>query len=154
MDMKGQLSLEYLLIFFVFLIIFSTITIPFLYSSVETTNDLTDSVKVKSLLTEVQKNVKVIYALDFDSKRTISVYVPKDMVVYFTTRNGKNYLYTTLSLSDSSKKRIELEMPCKVTFNNNSNHYYSSLKKRWYYNTEIKWIESTSGERSINVNFK
>lgn len=154
MDKIGQIALEYLLIFFVVLIIISTVTIPFLYDSIESTNDISSSVKVKSLFTEIQKNVKIIYSLDIDSKRTISLYVPEDMVLYHTTRNGKNYIYTTITLSDESKKRIELEMPCKISFNGNSNHYYSSLKNRWYYNTEVKWVESTSGERSININFK
>lgn len=154
MDKRGQFALEYLLIFFILLIILSAISIPLLHESIESTNDLTDSVKVKSLLTEIQKNVKFIYSLDVDSRRTISVYVPKDMVLYHTVRGDKHYLYTTLTLSDGTKKRIEVEMPCKVSFNNNSNHYYSSLNNRWYYNVEVKWIESGDGEKSINVIFK
>lgn len=154
MDFKGQLALEYLLIFFVLLIILSAVTVPFLSESIESTNDITKSVEIKSMLTEVEKNVRLINVLDFDSKRTVSIYVPEDLVLYHTIRSGRNYIYTTVTLSDNTKKRIELEMPCKVTFNDNSNHYYSSLKKRWYYNVEIKWIESSTGERSININFK
>lgn len=154
MDKKGQIALEYLLIFFILLIIMATISIPLLHDSIEYTNDLTDSVKVESLLTEIRKNVRLVNSLDIDSKRTVSVYVPEDLVLYHTVKSGKNYLYTTLTLSDGTKKRIELEMPCKVSFNNNSNHYYSSLKNRWYYNTEIKCIESGDGEKSINVMFK
>ena len=34
------------------------------------------------------------------------------------------------------------------------NNHYVSLKKSWYYNTEIKWYTSSNGTRSINVNFK
>lgn len=154
MESNGQISLEYLLIFFIFLIVMSLITIPLLINSIETTDDLTKVVKVKSCLTEVQKNIKLIYSLDSDSKRTISVYVPRDMVVYHTLKGGRNYIYTSITLSDGSLKKIELEVPCKVTFNNNSNHYYSSLKNRWYYNTEVKWIKSANGEMSVNIIFK
>lgn len=154
MDNKGQIALEYLLIFFILLIILSIITIPLLYEGIEATNDVTKTVKVKSFLTELQKNVKLIYSLDTGSKRTIGVYVPSDMVIYYTLRSGRHYVYTNLMLSDGSNKRVELEMPCKVSFNNNSNHYYSSLRKRWYYNVEVRWIESANGERSINIIFK
>ncbi len=154
MNEKGQIALEYLLLFFILLIILSSISIPYLYKSIEFTEDITTTVETKSLLTEIQKNVKLIYVLDVDSKRTISVYIPKDMVLYYSEINGKNIIYTTIKLHDDSKKRIELEMPCKISFNGNVNHYYSSLKNRWYYNTEVKWIESSDGKKSININFK
>ncbi|RAP53642.1 MAG: hypothetical protein BZ138_00235 [Methanosphaera sp. rholeuAM270] len=154
MDTKGQIALEYLLMFFVVLIIISTITIPLLYSGIETADDLAEGVKVKSMLTEISKNVQLISVLDDNSKRSVSIYVPGDLVLYYRLHDNRHYIYTTLTLSDSSRRKIEVEVPCKVSFNNNSNHYYSSLKNRWYYNVEIKWVESADGQRSVNVGFK
>ncbi|RAP47558.1 MAG: hypothetical protein BZ135_01970 [Methanosphaera sp. rholeuAM6] len=152
MDNKGQLALEYLLIFFIFIIILSVISIPLLTDSIESTEDMTKAVETKNFLTEIQKNVKLIYSLDVGSKRTFSVYVPCDMNLNsnFTSYNVR----TTLTLSDNTRKTISVDMPCKVSFNGNINYYYVSLKKGWYYNTEVKWYTSSSGERSINVNFK
>lgn len=152
MDKKGQIALEYLLLFFILIIILAVISVPLLKDSIETTDDMTKSVQIKSFLTEVQKNVKLIHSLDVGSKRTISVYVPMDITVYsnFSTHE----IWVTLPLSNNSSKKISVDTPCKVSFNGYINNYYKSLKKGWYYNTEVKWLTSSSGERSINVNFK
>ena len=154
MDIKGQIALEYLLIFFVFIIILSVISIPLLTDSIETTDDMTNSVMTKSFLTEVQKNVKLIDSLDVGSKHTFSVLVPSNMTLYYNNEYGKHYISTTLKLSDNTKKTIKVEVPCKVSFNSNVNYYYVTLKKGWYYNVEVKYLTSSNGERNINVNFK
>ncbi len=154
MDLKGQIALEYLLMFFVILIIFSVISIPFITGGIENINDLTETIEVKSSLIEIGNNIKLFYPLDVGSKRTFSVYVPANIVLYYTTDSSRHYIYTTLTLSDNTKKRVQVEVPCKISFNGNANHYYSSLKKRWYYNTEVKWLTSSNGERSINIKFE
>lgn len=154
MEIQGQVTLEYLLIFFVLIIILSVISIPLLLSSLETTNDMTNAVETKSFLSEVQKNIKIIYSLDVGSKRTLSLYVPCDMKLYSNYNFDKYYLSTTLTLSDNTKKTIKVEVPCDVSFNGYINNHYVSLKKSWYYNTEVKWYTSSNGTRSINVNFK
>jgi uncharacterized protein (UPF0333 family) len=154
MDIKGQIALEYLLIFFVLIVILSVISIPLLISSLETTTDVTNAIETKSFLSEVQKNIKIIFSLDVGSKRTLSIYVPRDLRLYYNYDFGKHYLSTTLTLSDNTKKTIKIEVPCDVSFNGYINNHYVSLKKSWYYNTEVKWYTSSNGTRSINVNFK
>ena len=154
MEIKGQVTLEYLLIFFVLIIILSIISIPLLLSSLETSDDVTKAVEIKSFLLEVQKNIKIIYSLDIGSKRTLSIYVPCDLKVYHNNNYDRHYLSTTLTLSDNTKKTIRVEVPCDVSFNGYINNHYVSLKKSWYHNTEVKWYTSSNGTRSINVNFK
>ena len=154
MDIKGQITLEYLLIFFVLIIILSVISMPFLLSSLETTNDITTAIETKSFLSEVQKNIKIIYALDVGSKRTLSIYVPCDLKLYYNNNYDKHYLSTTLTMSDNTRKTVKVEVPCDVSFNGYINNHYVSLKKSWYHNTEVKWYTSSNGTRSINVNFK
>lgn len=154
MDIKGQVALEYLLIFFVLIIILSTISIPLLLDSLETTNDVTTTIETKSFLIELEKNIKIIYSLDTGSKRNIAIYVPCDLKLYYNNNFNKNYLSTTLVLSDNIKKTLTVEVPCDVSFSGYINNHYVSLKKSWYYNTEIKWYTSSNGTRSINVNFK
>lgn len=154
MDKKGQIAMEYLLIFFILIIIMSVISIPLLTDSIETTEDMADAIMTKSFLTEVQKNVKLIYALDIGSKHTFSISVPCNMTLYYNNEYGKHYISTTLKMSDNSKKTIKLEVPCKVSFNSNVNYYFVNLKKGWYYNVEVKYLTSSDGERNININFK
>lgn len=154
MDIKGQATLEYLLIFFVLIIILSIVSIPLLLSSLETAADVTSAIETKSFLTEVQKNIKIIYSLDVGSKRTLSIYVPCDMKLYHNYNFDKHYLSTTLTLSDNTKKTVKVEVPCDVSFNGYINNHYVTLNKSWYYNTEVKWYTSSNGTRSINVNFR
>lgn len=154
MDKKGQLSLEYLLLFFISLLLLSIISIPLLNSSIEDTMDMTDAVKVKSSLTEISGNVKLIYSLGDESKKVVSIYLPRDLYLYCNNEDGRYYLSTTLNLSDNSHKTIKVEIPCNVTFNGNPSHRYTHKNSGWYYNSEFRWVVSSDGTRSVNINFR
>lgn len=154
MDCKGQVALEYLLMFFVFLMILSIITIPLIFNAVETSNDVITAIEIKSLLVEIQKNIKLVYSLDVESKRRISVFVHRDMKLFYVENADKKFLSTTLTFSDSSVKKLNVEVPCDVSFNGHVNNHYVYLKKSWYHNTEVKYIKYSNGTGSINVNFK
>lgn len=127
---------------------------PLLSDSVETTNDITNTIEVKNTLNVLSKNIKIINSLDSSSRMNISINVPSDMIIYSSSSNNKNYIYTTVTLSNGTKKRVQVEVPCKISFNGNVNHYYSSLKKRWYYNTEISVLSSDNGQKNVNINFR
>jgi uncharacterized protein (UPF0333 family) len=153
-DKKGQIALEYLLLFFIVLIILSVISVPLLMENMELTTDMTTSVEVKSFLTEVGKNVKLMYSMEKDSKRTFSVYVPCNMTLYYNKYSNGHFLSTTIILSDTTRKNVKLQVPCDVSFSGYINNHNVRLEKSWYYNTEVKWYTSRNGTRSINVNFK
>ena len=154
MDIHGQIAMEYLLLFFVLIIILSVISIPLLTDTIQTSNDITKAIETKSFLTEIEKNVRLIYSLDVGSKHSFSIYVPCDMRLYYNYNYNRHYITTTLTLSNSTKKTVRVEVPCKVNFDGYINNENSNLKKGWKYNTEVKWFTSSSGERSININFK
>lgn len=154
MDFKGQIALEYLLVFFVLIIVLSILTVPLMLNVLETSDEIITSIETKSFLVEVQNNIRLVYSLDVESKRSLSIYVPCDLKLFFQSSSGKKYLSTTLTFSDNSRKVLKVEVPCDVSFNGNVNNRYVSLKKAWYYNVEVKYIVSSNGTRVINVNFR
>lgn len=154
MDFKGQVALEYLLVFFVLLTILSVITLPLVSNVLETSNEVITVIETKSFLVDLQKNIKLVYSLDVESKRSLSVYVPCDMKLFFSESSHKKFLSTTLTFSDNSRKTLKVEVPCEVSFNGHINNRYVYLKKSWYHNTEVKYIAYSNAKGCINVNFK
>lgn len=154
MDFKGQIAMEYLLLFFVFILVLSVITIPLILNAMESSNEIITTIETKSLLVELQRNIKLAYSMDVDSKRTFSVYVPCDMKLFYGVNSDRKYLSTTLLYSDNSRKTLRVEVPCEVNFNGYANNHYVLLKKSWYYNVEVKYVSFSNGKKGINVNFK
>lgn len=153
MDYKGQLSLEYILLFMVFLIIFSTISIPILTTGMDDISDTRKVMETRTALLEISKNIKIVYSLSMDSKKTLAIYIPQNMTVRSNSYKNRYYLSSSVRLSDNTIKYVDVEVPCNVSFNGNINHYYTNLNNRWYYNTEVRWIES-GDKKSINVKIK
>jgi len=153
MNNKGQLSLEYVFIFMLTLIIFSIISIPLFIESIENTNDIINVVKTENTLNELSSEVKYIYYSDIGTKKVKDIYIPSDMKLEYKLKSSKHYLYTKVKLNDNNTKEIYVEVPCKVTFKNNPNYYYSNLYNRYYYNVEFKWLEGNKTS-NVDINFK
>lgn len=153
MNDVGQLSMEYIFIFMLLLIIFSLISIPLLTESVKNTEDVADVVKAENALNQLSSEVKYVYYSDEGTRIVKSIYVPLDMKVEYKTSSGRHYLSTKVNLNDNSTKTVMVEVPCKVTFKNNPNYYYSNVYNRWYYNTEFKWIENNKTS-NVDISFK
>ncbi|OED29857.1 hypothetical protein [Methanosphaera sp. WGK6] len=154
MDKYGQIAVEYLLIFIISMIILSIISIPLCIDEIDDISDIKNTVEVKNTLIELSNNVRMIYSSDYGSSKVISIKCPVDMKIYYRLVSGNHYLYSYVDLSDDETKEVRVLVPCKISFNGKSTYYYVSLKNRWYYNTEIKWINSSTGERSVNIYFK
>ena len=140
MDSRAQVSLEYLLIFLISLSILSMFSIPLIEDTVSDVNDIKKSMDIKNTLIELSNNVNLVHASGYGSKKTISMNIPCNMNSYCV-------------LSDNTKKEIEVEIPCRVSFNNKPTYYYTSLKKQWYYNIEVKWIEYND-DYFMNIYFR
>ncbi|MDO5825898.1 MAG: hypothetical protein Q4Q22_05920 [Methanosphaera sp.] len=153
MNNIGQLSLEYIFIFLILLIIFSIISVPLLTESMENTQDVSDVVKCKNTLSQLAGEVKFVYYSDEGTKIVKSIHIPKDMKIEYKSYNGRHYLSTNVRLNDNSTKNVMVEIPCKVTFKNNPNYYYTNVYNRWYYNVEFKWISSNKTS-NVDINFK
>ena len=133
MDVKGQASAEYLLLVLVFLIILGSVTIPLVGKSINASMDVSDSSDVNVAINTIANAVGVVYSNGPGSKRTISVFFP----VAGTLSSGGNTLQMPVTLSDSTSKVIQADLPYKTTIvNPNVN--------RGNYNVTVTWPLGTS----------
>lgn len=154
MEDNGQVAVEYLLIFFISVIILSIISVPLVITSIEDLNDVKDTMEVKNTLIELSNTARIIYSSDYGSMKTVSVKSPSDMNIYYKYVGGNHYIYSYVTLSSGKRKEVRVQTPCRISFNNKSTYYYVNLHNRWYYNTEVKWINSSTGVMSVNIYFK
>ena len=72
-DNSGQVSLEYLLIFAISLIILVTFTLPLTELTIENTLDVSDTLDVKSDLSQLSQAICQVYGEGQGSKQTVTV---------------------------------------------------------------------------------
>lgn len=120
-DSKGQVALEYLLIFAISLILLTVFTLPLTEQTIENTLDVSDSLNVKSDLSKISQAVQEVYGQGQGSKQTVSVVPSKDLKVSvednhiscsFKLKDGqikeeKEYFKSTLEESDIYLKKGE-----------------------------------------------
>ena len=69
---KGQIALEYLLIFAFSLMLLIVFTLPLTEIVIEDTFDVSDSLTVKSQLVEISQAIKQVYGEGQGSKHTVT----------------------------------------------------------------------------------
>lgn len=139
MDENGQASVEYVLLSLIFLIIISSVTIPLVGKSIDSSTDVSDTSNVNAAVNSIANAVGVVYANGPGAKRTINVYFPVGGVL--TTTN--NVLSLPVTLSNGTNKNVNAQLPYPVTLTPNGN---VNAKKN--YNATVTW---TTGANSINV---
>ena len=139
MDENGQASVEYVLLALVFLIILSSVTIPLIGKSIDSSMDISDTSNVDSAVNSIANAVGVVYANGPGAKRTINVYFPADGVL--TTTN--NVLTMPVTLSNGTNKNINAQLPYPVTLSPNGN-----VNAKTNYNATVTWA---TGANSITV---
>lgn len=137
MDIRGQISAEYLLLIVVILIIISAVTIPLLGKSVDASNDVSNVADTKSAVTEIANAVNIVYANGPGAKRTLDVYIPKSNTQF---QSGANYVSMVVDLSDGTKT-TNSTTDCPVSSSP------SNLSNRWYKAT----VEWTPGSSTVTV---
>ena len=80
-DSKGQVALEYLLIFAVSLILLIVFTLPLTEQTIENALDVSDTLDAKSDLSEISHAVKEVYGQGQGSRQTIHLALSKDLKV-------------------------------------------------------------------------
>jgi uncharacterized protein (UPF0333 family) len=78
MDSRGQVSVEYLLMFLVVITIFSSITIPMISNSLSSSNTISIASDASIAVDTLASAVDTVYNNGPMAKRTISVYIPVD----------------------------------------------------------------------------
>ena len=99
-DDRGQVSLEYMLIFAISLILLAVFTLPLTERTIENTLDVSDTLDVKSDLSKMSLAVKEVYGQGQGSKQTIHIVSSKDLQVNV----ADNYISCTLKLNDGQSK--------------------------------------------------
>lgn len=100
MDNKGQVSLEYMLIFAASLILLIVFTLPLAEMTVENTLDVSDTLDAKSDLSKISQTVKEVYGQGQGSKQTLHIVCSQDLTVDV----ANNYVSCNLKLKDGSSK--------------------------------------------------
>ena len=108
---KGQVSLEYLLIFAVSIILLIAFTMPLAEMAIENTMDVSNSLNVKSELSKLSNAISLVYSEGQGSKQT--VYLTLDEPVNVGISNS--YLSCNYKLNDGKYKDFKLD------FNSNLN---------------------------------
>lgn len=113
-DNRGQVSFEYLLIFAISFLVLIVFTMPLLNQTVETTFDVSDSLKVKSDLSSISSAIKTVYGEGQGSKQNVHIYSKKPIRVSFDA----SHLSSKLKLKNKSNKLISV--PCKSNLKSSS----------------------------------
>ena len=132
MDVKGQVSVEYLLVILVVLIVLGTVTIPMIGSSVSSSSDVSKSSDAKTAVDTIANAADLVYANGPGSKRTLSVYIPNHTA--FTT--GTDGISMVVPLSDSTTKTITRDTDSQL-----SNKNLNSVSAGWH-TVVVEWKQN------------
>ena len=103
-DNKGQVSIEYLLIFAVSLIILIAFTLPLLDLGLKETMDVSNTLNSKEELSKLSIAIKQVYSEGQGSKQTIYL----SMSSAINVKISPSYLLTNVKLSDGKNKQLKL----------------------------------------------
>jgi len=113
-DNKGQMSLEYMLIFTVSLIILVAFTLPLLNYGVGETLDVSETLQVKSDLNKLASAIMQVYGQGQGAKQTVNLDVKKPINIQIKN----NMISSKITLNDKTKKTVSVE--CKSNFKSQS----------------------------------
>ena len=112
---KGQVSLEYLLIFAVSIILLIAFTLPLAQFGMEKTLDVSNSMNAKGELSKLSNAISQVYSEGQGSKQTVYLDLDKSINVKITN----SYLSAPYMMKDGKSKELKL--------NHNSNLNSGSL---------------------------
>ena len=78
MDSKGQVSAEYIFLILIFLIVLTSVTIPFAGNAISSSQNVSVTSDAQTALSSIVNAVNVVYSNGPGAKRTVNVYIPQD----------------------------------------------------------------------------
>lgn len=105
-DNKGQVSLEYLLIFAVSLIILIAFTMPLLNETMSNTFDVSDSLKTKDDLSKIAHAIMKVYGEGEGSRQRINLDVKKPVKIDVSS----NQISSKIKLNNKQNKLIKINV--------------------------------------------
>lgn len=136
-DEKGQISLEYLLIFTISLIILIIFTLPLSEMTIKNTLDISQTLDMKSDLSKLSQAIKQVYGQGQGSRQTVLINSPS----YQKLNIGNNYISCNLKLKDNSNKLI------KLNFESNLDKSTISLSK----GDNVMIVEWPEGSKNMKI---
>lgn len=107
-DNKGQLSLEFLMIFSLSLIILLIFTLPLAELAIENSFDLSDVTNVKFELSKISNSINQVKAEGQGSKKSIILNLDRDIIIQIKN----NEVSTDVLLKDGLTKKVKLSHNC------------------------------------------
>lgn len=142
MDVKGQASVEYLLLALVFLIILGSVTVPLAGDAIGNSTDVSHASDASAAINSIANAVGIVYSNGPGAKRTINVYFSQSGTLYYSSANSTIYMSVFIK-STSTNKTIDANVPIAVNFPNGGN-----VNNRTNYNATVTWANGTS---NVNV---
>ncbi len=139
MDIKGQASVEYLLLALVFLIIIGSVTVPLVGTAISDSLDISHTSDASAALNSIANAVGVVYANGPGAKRTLNVFFSRAGIISYSN----NSLQMSVPLSTGVNKTVDSSVPIAVTLSPNGN-----ILNNTNYNATVTWA---TGSSPINV---
>ncbi|WP_298498594.1 class III signal peptide-containing protein [uncultured Methanobrevibacter sp.] len=109
-DNRGQISLEYLLIFSISLIIITVFSLPLLHESMDNTFDVSDSLKAKADLSNIAQAIKHVYGEGQGSKRVVKL----DISLPVKISVAGDHVSSKIKLKNGESKTIKIYVNSKL----------------------------------------
>lgn len=104
-DNKGQISLEYLMIFAVSLILLIAFTLPLSEIAINDTFDVSNNLNAKSELSKLSNAITQVYSEGQGSKQTLYL----DMDESLKVKIANSYLSAYIRLHDGTSKQLKID---------------------------------------------
>ena len=104
MDNRGQVSLEYLLIFAISMILLIAFTLPLTDFTIQTTLDVSDSLDMKSDLSKLSQAIQTVYGQGQGSKQIVNIISQAPSKIDVTD----SHVSCNLKLKDGSRKLVKV----------------------------------------------
>ena len=87
MDSRGQISAEYLFLILIFLIVLTSVTIPFATNSIKASQNVSVTSDAQTAVSTIANAVDVVYSNGPNSQRTVNVYIPQTTNLNYNNGN-------------------------------------------------------------------
>ena len=144
MDVKGQASVEYLLLALVFLIIIGSVTVPLINQGINDSLDVSHSSDASAAINSIANAIGVVSSNGPGSVRTINVYFSNTNAA-LTYNSANSTIQMSVPEYNGPNKVIDANVPIAVTLNGGNS---VSIVNKTNYNATVTWPIGTS---AINV---
>lgn len=128
LDNKGQLSLEYVLVFMMGILILTLISFPLVNYSIDSINDVLDSINSKSELEKLSDAIDYCYVSGKGSKRVVLLDFRKNNYVnLISSNNNKTIIKSNVYLNNGELKNVSIESD--ASFDTNSLSFTKGFNK-------------------------